>query len=634
MGFFSSLFGGKTKNTTKSTVDVDPKYKAFLDRNLDVAQNAFTGFNPYANQDQRYADFTQDELTAFDRFRDISSPDSLASQVGQSSLRKFLGAPTLDDLRPYTDPFADAVIDRSAQRIYDAYDKRLADVRKQAADQGAFGGSRFAVAESNLIENLGQEVGDLAYRGYSDAFNQGIDRYYNTGLQGLNAAGAAQDQDVNRAQLLQQVGGTQRALDQSRRDFDFNEFLRGEDTSRSDALSLVNVGSAYPRDIFSRTDVQTQTSSPSLFNTIAGLSSAAAGAVTGTGGGGLFGALGGSSGGGGSQAAPGVNAGGFSTNAFSLPTGQNPFYTPGSISSTFSPIGAGYAEGGKISKDGQSARMFISPEDQEMIQDYYDQQRRMSGINPRVKPVPQSNPFVNAAPPAPKVNPFKPKEIVEAVKTKEEPADNRNWKQRWLDNPLTQLGLTLLAGENNALGRSSEMFLSQRSSELEQQRQEEMLAAQQAAQEAVAAQKAAIEQAKLEREYAYKDAEAAARAREAALDRENKLAVANAQRASRSETDPTLKSIQTIRDDFAQQIRSIDQALANMYPSPDNKQTIAELKAERDKLMRSWKDTLEKEKMVTGLDYGYGSDEDTVQPTNNDDPLELNNDDPLGLYDE
>lgn len=487
---FGKLFGGKTSKTT--SVDVDPRYKEFLDSNLDRAEAAFSGFNPYTGE--RIADFAQDELDAFTNIRDLANNETLSRQVQTQGLERFLGAPTLDDLQPFTDPFADAVIDRSAQRVYDSYDRQLSRIRNDAGGQAAYGGSRQAVAEANLIEGLGQQIGDLSYRGYSDAFNQGMDRYYQTGAEGIRQAQGVEAADFSRQNQLASIGQRQRALEQAGLDFQFDEFTREQIQPREDALALSQIAAAYPRDIFSRTE--TQRKSPGIFNAVAGL----AGSVAGLGG--IFGG-----GGGGSEgaAAGGGQASGFTPGAFSSPgIGTSFSYSPGTISgslnSSLGELPQFMATGGKVTTT-------LTDDEQDTIQEYYDKTRR-GGLGsvmlsddeqqfvqnaydgmfdrvptPRVKP---NNPFEDPSDgrvSMPITNPFVPSSEVEAKLPQmpvfgEEPKkaaprqDERDWLDRWVDNPFTQLGFSLLAGTDTDLGRSAGMLLSQRQAEKDQQRQD------------------------------------------------------------------------------------------------------------------------------------------------------------------
>ena len=661
-----------SRSTQKTEVDVDPRYQQFLDQNLDIARDAFDGFRAFGTAEDRIAGFADDELAAFEQFRGISDPNSLAAQVGRTNLERFASAPTLDDLRPYTDPFLDDVLDRSSQRVFDAYDQQLTRLRSQAADQGAFGGSRFAVAESNMIENLGQQIGDMSYRARSDAFNQGMDRFFDSARQGIGAAGTVMGQDAQRAGLLQGVGQSIRGLDQAGRDFDFSEFMRDENTQRQDAINLANIAQAYPRDIFTRTT--TQETSPSIFNTVAGLAGAVAGIP------GVGGAIGGLFGGGGSGG--GVNP--FAGGVASSPT----FQTMGVPAASPDPFGfraaatvPGFKEGGHIKKMatggpttgferferfGRELRPVVdnvasffgfedifnepkqAPKPPPMSTEEVERRSAMGFAIPEASPVtfpdapsikpsrPQqtANPF---APPNPSRKPsgasetpavtpstalqlFAPSEAPRRPSADSAGGEDRNWRQRWLDNPFTQLGLTLLAGENNPLGRSAGMLLEQRTGELAEQRQDAALEEEREFRQQQANAELRQKAAEMMLEQQQAEEEARREAEESALDRANRLEIARIRAAGAKDPkdNPALEATADQLEFLRKQQSSIERMLQG-FINPNDPRRV-ELEAERGKLQSQITALSRNIEAMTGADFNL--DEETVEPIG-DDPLGL-----------
>jgi hypothetical protein len=269
MGLFSSLFS--SKQTNKSEVDVDPNYQRFLDENLDAARGAFDGFTAFqGGADRRVANFSQDQVNAFDLVRGAANdPNSIGRQAETQGLSRFLSPPSTQDYNAFVNPYLDQVLDRTNRRSVEEHDRQISDLRRRSGNEGAYGGSRFAVQEAVMSDNLLDRLADSNAQVSFDAFERGSNRLFDTGAQAVNLGQQSQNQDFTRANALLGSGDRQQQLEQFRRDFDFDEFLRSENTGRQDALSLSEVGARYPTSLFDRTE--TQTSTPGLFGTIAGL---------------------------------------------------------------------------------------------------------------------------------------------------------------------------------------------------------------------------------------------------------------------------------------------------------------------------------------------------------------------------
>jgi len=113
-------------------------------------------------------------------------------------------------MQAYMSPYMQNVVDVQQREA-----RRAADIQRQqnqatATQQGAFGGSRQAIVESELQRNLGTQLGDIQATGLQSAFanaQQAQQFGAGLGLQGLQAGTQAQQAGIQGAQAgLQGVG--------------------------------------------------------------------------------------------------------------------------------------------------------------------------------------------------------------------------------------------------------------------------------------------------------------------------------------------------------------------------------------------------------------------------------------------
>ena len=149
-----------------------------------------------------------------------------------------LFAPT--DLGPYTNPFQQAVIDATLQRLDEEGARAQNQLGAQAAQAGAFGGSRFGVESAQLGENLqdarARILAQLNSQNFLQALQTGQSAFQNQqqrqqqeaqllsgiggqqaaiGGQQIGAGQAAQTSGLKDLAVLQQLGGQQQSLQQS-----------------------------------------------------------------------------------------------------------------------------------------------------------------------------------------------------------------------------------------------------------------------------------------------------------------------------------------------------------------------------------------------------------------------------------
>ncbi len=272
----SLLDGGGDAGT--STTSVDPatasRYADLYNRGLQLYNTPFT---PYTGQ--RIAGFTPDQLEAQGqvknmldqslRFDPRNQLNKLAGQGPESVNVKSL----LDgDIGAYQNPFRQQVIDNTLSDLDRARQMQIQSDQDAAIGQGAFGGSRSAILESETNRNFFDRAGDITSRlnqqGFDSAMNlmgQDINRQFdadrfntNLGMQNRNfQANLLNNQLADQYKtlgLFSNIGNQQQGLNQAQSDFDYSEFLR-----------QIN----YPRDqlgmlqgtVFGMTPGQTQTGS-------------------------------------------------------------------------------------------------------------------------------------------------------------------------------------------------------------------------------------------------------------------------------------------------------------------------------------------------------------------------------------
>jgi hypothetical protein len=208
------------------------------------------GFRPELTQ--QLASFTPDQQAAFTGIREqVGQTRPLFQEATNLARGATRAATDPAEVAALMNPFLRNVTDiekREAQRVADVQEQQLA---AQAAQAGAFGGSRAAILEAERQRNLAQQLGDIEARGRLAAFQDAQARLQNQF--GREAAGAAQLSSLGAAipaQTFKELGAlsgvgaaeqqqTQRALDiatqQAREEYgfpmqtlqDFQSILRG-----------------------------------------------------------------------------------------------------------------------------------------------------------------------------------------------------------------------------------------------------------------------------------------------------------------------------------------------------------------------------------------------------------------------
>ena len=131
---------------------------------------------------------------------------TIGSAIGQTAGADFNFAPT--DYQQFMNPFMEDVIQQQYQDIHRQGDMQRGQLGANAVAQGAFGGSRQAVAEQELARN----VMDQQARTGSQLRSSGFQQAQATAMQAAQQQAA---QQLKQAQLTGQLGQTTGALGQT-----------------------------------------------------------------------------------------------------------------------------------------------------------------------------------------------------------------------------------------------------------------------------------------------------------------------------------------------------------------------------------------------------------------------------------
>ena len=209
----------------------------------DINQNPY---QPY--QGQQVADLSQLQQQAMNSIggqqvaSQLGDATNLAYNVGQRGFNAGDAyrqqATSAEAMGQYMSPYMQNVVDVQSQEARRQADISRQSQKSQAVGQGAFGGSRSAIVQSEADRNLATQLGQIQAQGSQNAFQQAQQAQQfgaNLGLQGINAAGSAastlgalgqtqfgQQMGINQAQM--QAGALQQAQQQRGLDVAFQQY--------------------------------------------------------------------------------------------------------------------------------------------------------------------------------------------------------------------------------------------------------------------------------------------------------------------------------------------------------------------------------------------------------------------------
>lgn len=243
--------GGQPAQTSQTqTADLPEWAKPYAKETL--AKTAAITEEPYQpyTSGERIAGFTPTQIQTQQNIMgmDVAPQMGMATGITGAGGLASLGAgaqygamaTTPGSMQAYMSPYMQNVVDIQQREALRQAGIAGTQRGAQAVKSGAFGGSRQAILEAEAGRNLQQQLGDIQGRGLQSAFEQARQAQQfqaDLGLKGagqgiqagqmlgqLGATQFGQEKDILQAQMG--VGEQQRAMEQSRLDLQYQDFLR------------------------------------------------------------------------------------------------------------------------------------------------------------------------------------------------------------------------------------------------------------------------------------------------------------------------------------------------------------------------------------------------------------------------
>ena len=189
------------------------------------------------------------------------------------------------DSATYMNPYIKAALDPTAREVREQGTRNRNDLLGRMDAAGAYG-SRAALSLREQDELTQQGISDVYGRGYAEAFDRGSalwsadqDRKMQKSQQFMQLAGLGSDlvdKDIGR---LMSTGAVQRSVDQSMKDFDYQQFTEGRDWGGKQAAYLTDVLRGL-KGSYTETQLtkETQKSSGNVLGQVLGTAATIAGA--------------------------------------------------------------------------------------------------------------------------------------------------------------------------------------------------------------------------------------------------------------------------------------------------------------------------------------------------------------------
>lgn len=236
MSILEDIFGTGSRTTTTGSTPSLPGDVESARRDLLSRARGFAA-TPYAPYNQpRVAGFSPDQEAAFSAARGIASQSGalagLTPELTQEGIAASRGLATTlpeTDISAYMSPYTEGVLDPAIRDIEERAQRARLQLGQQAARTGAFGGSRQAIAESELERGTQRTIGEESARQRANAYTQALQQFrmdqeripaLYAGAQGMLGTGLGQTAGrlaTEYAPLLQ-AGGLQQQLSQANLD--------------------------------------------------------------------------------------------------------------------------------------------------------------------------------------------------------------------------------------------------------------------------------------------------------------------------------------------------------------------------------------------------------------------------------
>ena len=254
-GVFNDIFGlgsgARTTTTTQTPVvptDVETARRDLLGRATAFANEPYAPYTTSSGQAiPRVAGFAPDQLSAFQNVRNLAGTSgalgALTPGLTTEAISRARGlATTLPEtnIQAYMSPYTESVLDPAIRDIEERSARQRLSLGQQAARTGSFGGSRQAVAESELERSTQRNIGEISAAERAKAYNQALDQFRKDqsnipdlykGALGALTSGLAQTASRLGTEYspLLQTGSAQQALEQAQLDVLRREFEEQRD---------------------------------------------------------------------------------------------------------------------------------------------------------------------------------------------------------------------------------------------------------------------------------------------------------------------------------------------------------------------------------------------------------------------
>lgn len=294
--------GGGGTQTVVQQQQLPPYLEGAINKNLGIADElAARPYTPYTGE--RIAGFAPEQQQAFQKIRDAQGGAQPFYQQAGQTYQEILNNPNFlqGKIAQYQNPYENQVVQSTLGDIDRQRQMQQNQAQGQAVSQGAFGGTRQAIANTENTRNYNQlaanTAGTLRAQGFNTAAglaNQDINRQVDVAgrYAGLGTEGQRQNYaDIN---TLQALGQTQQATEQQRLDLAYKQFLEQQNYPLQQlALRQAAVGASPIATGQTTISPMAPVSQPNFLGNILGGASAGAGLFGSMGGNQTYGAIGG-----------------------------------------------------------------------------------------------------------------------------------------------------------------------------------------------------------------------------------------------------------------------------------------------------------------------------------------------------
>ena len=266
------------QTVTQQTSNIPEYFQPYLERLFERGEAVTT--EPFQRYEgQRLATTTPQQQAAYQGVEQmvggykpyIATADFLTTQAAQQSTDPTAIASRMS-------PYQQAVVDIQKREALRDANKLQQQIGASAVGAGAFGGSRQALAETELARQTGQRLADIQAVGSQQAFQQAMNQLSADRAASLAAgqqfAGlGAQQQQLGLAGLgaLETVGGTQQAQQQKALDIAYEDFARETTYPQQQLQEMSSVLRGFNLPVSTYTTSQTQQAPPTFGQQAAGL---------------------------------------------------------------------------------------------------------------------------------------------------------------------------------------------------------------------------------------------------------------------------------------------------------------------------------------------------------------------------